>query len=67
MLAIGVLLLTPAEFYDHYAAFFAPFLAMAVGGGIGLLSRRPAKPAALAVAVAVVACARREPGARRGG
>lgn len=55
MLAIGVLLLTPAEFYDHYAAFFAPFLAMAVGGGIGLLSRRPAKPAALAVAVAVVA------------
>jgi hypothetical protein len=39
MVAIGVLLLAPAEFYDHYAAFFAPFLALAVGGAIGRLRR----------------------------
>jgi 4-amino-4-deoxy-L-arabinose transferase-like glycosyltransferase len=55
MLAIGVLLLAPAEFYDHYAAFFAPFLAMAVGGGIARLWRRPTVRAALAVATVLLA------------
>ncbi len=55
MLAIGALLLAPAEFYDHYAAFFAPFLAMAVGASVGLLWRRPALRASLAVAAVAVA------------
>ena len=35
MLAMGVLLLAPSEFYDHYAAFFAPFLALTLGGAVG--------------------------------
>ncbi len=58
MLAIGILLMTPAEFYDHYAAFFAPFLALAVGGGLGLLVRRPRARVALAsAAVTIIALA----------
>jgi hypothetical protein len=58
MLAIGVLLLAPAQFYDHYAAFFAPFLALAVGGAIGVVWRRPSRRNVLAVAgVAVLALA----------
>ena len=52
--AIGVLLMTPAEFYDHYAAFFAPFLALFVGDAVGVLGRRPSAPAALAVAAALL-------------
>ena len=57
MLAIGVLLLAPAEFYDHYAAFFAPFLALAAGGAVGAVWRWPAAHAmrtGLAVAGIVV-------------
>ncbi len=54
MVAIGVLLLTPAEFYDHYAAFYAPFLAMALGSAVGALCRRFQLWPALAVAAIVV-------------
>ena len=63
---IGVLLLAPAEFYDHYAAFFAPFLALAVGGG-GRASLAGTRRRARALAVAAVRGrgARRQPGARR--
>ena len=55
MLAIGVLLLTPAEFYGHYAAFFAPFVAMVLGGSIGVLWRRPTTAVALACAAVLIA------------
>jgi hypothetical protein len=37
MVAVGVLLLAPSEFYDHYAAFFAPFLALTVGCAVDRL------------------------------
>ncbi len=49
MLAIGVLLLAPAEFYDHYAAFFAPFFALAIGGALALTWRPPTPRAGAAV------------------
>ncbi len=54
MVAIGVLLLTPAEFYDHYAAFYAPFLAMALGSAVGVLCKRLHRWTALTVAAIVV-------------
>jgi len=34
---IAALLMLPAQFYGHYAAFIAPFLAMAVASAVGLL------------------------------
>ena len=53
--AVGALLLTPAQFYSHYAVFFAPFLAVVVGIAAGLVfDRRPLR-AALAVAVVALA------------
>ncbi len=58
MLGIGVLLMAPAEFYDHYSAFFAPFAAMAVGCGVGLVAARATRRVAMAVAaVGVLALA----------
>ncbi len=54
MVGVGALLLAPAEFYAHYAAFFAPFLAMVAGNAVGLLAmlRASVQRAALAVAAA---------------
>ena len=58
MLGIGVLLMAPAEFYDHYAAFFAPFIAMAVGCGVGLFATRATLPTVTALAaIGVIALA----------
>ncbi len=54
MIGIGVLLMAPAEFYDHYAAFFAPFLAMAVGCGVGLVAARPTPRVLMAAAAFAV-------------
>ena len=34
---IGALLMLPVQFYGHYAAFIAPFLAIALASAIGLL------------------------------
>ena len=50
MLGTGILLMAPAEFYGHYAAFFAPFLAMSVGCAVGLMAARVTVRAALTVA-----------------
>jgi hypothetical protein len=53
--AVGVLLLTPAQFYPHYAVFFAPFLAVVIGIAAGLVFDR--RPSRRALVVAVVALA----------
>jgi len=34
---VAALLMLPAQFYGHYAAFIAPFLAIAVASAVGLL------------------------------
>ena len=56
LLGVGGLLMAPAEFYDHYAAFLAPFLAMVVGAGVGVVAVRMTLRTTLAVAaIGVVA------------
>jgi hypothetical protein len=52
--AVSVLLLAPAEFYGHYAAFFAPFLAIVVGLAFGRLVGRHPSRAMLAFAAVVL-------------
>jgi hypothetical protein len=54
--SVGVLLLTPAQFYPHYAVFFAPFLAAVVGIAAGLVfDRRPSKAVLVVAAAALTA------------
>ncbi len=53
--ATAGLLLAPSEFYDHYAAFFAPFVAMIVGCGVGAAWRQPVARRGFGVLVAIVA------------
>jgi hypothetical protein len=61
LVALGVVLVTalglvePPAYYDHYAAFFGPFLAVPLGLSAGYLGRRLPRLVALAAAVAVVA------------
>lgn len=38
---VAALLMLPAQFYGHYAAFIAPFLAIALGSAVGLLLPPP--------------------------
>ncbi len=58
MAVIGVLMLAPSEFYDHYAAFFAPFAALTVGGALGLLlGQREVRTALVLAAVTIAALA----------
>ncbi len=56
--------LWPADFYSHYAAFFAPFLALALALPIGR-AVEPARPRALALAALAVAVAAVAWGAQR--
>jgi Glycosyltransferase family 87 len=55
LVGVGGLLMAPAEFYDHYAAFSAPFLAMVVGASVGVLAARLTLRTTLAVAAIGVA------------
>jgi hypothetical protein len=54
MAGVGLLLLAPSEFYDHYAAFFAPFLALTVGCAVDRLWARRGLRAGLALAAAAI-------------
>jgi hypothetical protein len=56
LVGVAALLMAPSEFYDHYAAFFAPFLTMVIGGSVGLLAvgRRTMRATLVAAAVGVV-------------
>jgi hypothetical protein len=52
--AVGFLLLTPAQFYPHYAVFFAPYLALVVGIAAGIVfDRRPSRAVLAVAAVAL--------------
>jgi Dolichyl-phosphate-mannose-protein mannosyltransferase len=53
-LGIAALLMLPAQFYSHYAAFIAPFLAIAVAGAVGLLVSPPHVRTALAMVAFVL-------------
>jgi alpha-1,2-mannosyltransferase len=56
--AVAALLLAPAEFYGHYAAFFAPFAAVVVGVSLGrLVGRRPPRAVMAMAAIALTALA----------
>jgi hypothetical protein len=47
---IAALLMLPAQFYGHYAAFIAPFLAIAVASAVGVLVPAPLLRTGLAIA-----------------
>jgi hypothetical protein len=52
--AVAAFLMLPAQFYGHYAAFIAPFLAIAVASAVGLLVSPPSVRAGLAIAAFVL-------------
>ncbi len=52
VLLVGLALCWPAEFFYHYAAFLAPFLALLLGLAVARLERR--RPQLIAALVAVV-------------
>jgi hypothetical protein len=47
---VAALLMLPAQFYGHYAAFIAPFLAIAVASTVGVLVPAPLLRTGLAIA-----------------
>jgi Glycosyltransferase family 87 len=49
---VGVAQLGPAWYYEHYAAFIAPFLGMLLGISLGRLFERRSSGVAMAIAVA---------------
>ena len=61
LVAVGVVIVTaiglaePPAYYDHYAAFFGPFLGVPLGLAAGHLGRRLPRLVAVAAAAAVVA------------
>jgi hypothetical protein len=52
---VGIAQLGPAWYYEHYAAFIAPFLGILLGISVARLSEQRASRVAIAVATAVVA------------
>ncbi|MGA7988155.1 MAG: glycosyltransferase 87 family protein [Candidatus Dormiibacterota bacterium] len=52
---VGIAQLGPAWYYEHYAAFIAPFLGMLLGVSVARLSEPRARRVAIAVAAAAVA------------
>jgi hypothetical protein len=51
---VGAAQLAPAWYYEHYAAFITPFLALLLGIGISRCARRRASRVAIAIATAAV-------------
>jgi hypothetical protein len=51
---VGLAQLGPALYYEHYAAFVAPFLGMLLGISLGRLAERRSRRTAMAIATAAV-------------